>query len=149
MQHVSSQLSEHKKLYRRGFRNPLCGSGIRVVGDHIWIPELNREICRLALDKGAEYVNAQDEEGETALHRLSKAKDTTGSRFATLVNVLLSRGADLNLANCYGDRPLCLTIWKTRPIESAIQPHSECRRRQECDSFIGQDEDSARSHARV
>lgn len=45
-----------------------------------WKSNLERIIDRLALDEDAEYVNAQDAEGNTALHHLLETKDAYAKR---------------------------------------------------------------------
>lgn len=87
-----------------------------------WRSELDKIIYRLALDQDAEYVNARDDGGETALHHVAKAKNTALSSFQTIVNVLLSRGADPNLADRHGETPLCLAIRNFMPVDSMIKP---------------------------
>lgn len=87
-----------------------------------WRSELDKIIYRLVLDEDADYVNARDERGETALHHVSKAKNTASSSFQTIVNVLLSRGADPNRADWHGETPLCLAIRNFTPVDSVIKP---------------------------
>lgn len=87
-----------------------------------WKSNLERIIDRLALDEDAEYVNAQDAEGNTALHHLLETKDAYAKRSESLVNILLSRGADPNIPNCRGETPLWLAIRSIAPVDSVIQP---------------------------
>lgn len=88
-----------------------------------WRWALDKIIYSLALDADAEYVNAQDEEGETALHHVSKARGQTALRLNTLVHVLLSQGADTNLVNRRGETPLFLAIRnRFAPINSLVRP---------------------------
>lgn len=87
-----------------------------------WKSELEEIIDTLALDEDAEYVNAQDAEGNTALHHLLETTDAYAKRSKTLVIALLSQGADPNMPNCRGETPLWLAIQNTAPIDSVIQP---------------------------
>lgn len=87
-----------------------------------WKSKLEKIIYRLALDEDAEYVNVQDTEGNTALHYLLETKNAYAERSRTLVNILLSRGADPNTANSRGETPLWLAIRNVAPVDSVIQP---------------------------
>lgn len=71
-----------------------------------WMLELDKIIYRLALDESDRYVNSQDGDGKTALHHLAEAKNTPAYRLHTLVNVLLSRGANPNLHDSHGRTPI-------------------------------------------
>lgn len=105
---------EHPKGFARSYRFDLD-----------WRWALDKIIYSLALDADAEYVNAQDEEGETALHHVSKASGKAALRLNTLVHVLLSQGADTNLVNRRGETPLFLAIqnkFAIAPINSLVRP---------------------------
>ena len=59
------------------------------------------DICRYLLDTcGAQSVNAQDINGDTALHRAAEAGHLE------VVRVLLEFGADLSIKNNKGETPL-------------------------------------------
>lgn len=87
-----------------------------------WKSELDKIIYRLTLDGDAEYVNAQDADKKTALHYVAEAMKTDPDRLSTLVNILLSRGADPNLADRHGNTPLWVAISNSSPIDSVILP---------------------------
>ena len=64
---------------------------------------LGRDTVIKILDKGAD-VNAQDNEGNTVLHRAVRLKDRD------LIELLLDRGAEINKRNNAGETPLmCAT----------------------------------------
>lgn len=111
-------LSESRRGDLPGFPRPL--QDFENTGD--WILELDKVIYRLALDEDAEYVNAQDTEGTTALHYLLERKDTDPDRTRILINVLLSRGADPNMPDNGGDTPLWLAIRNAASVDSVVQP---------------------------
>lgn len=102
----------------RGFPAPLS----QFYPTMSWRLELEKIIYRLALDANAESVNAQDAEKKTALHYLSGAGDMDPKRLSTFTNLLLSRGADPNLADCNGNTPLWLAISNSAPIDAMILP---------------------------
>lgn len=87
-----------------------------------WMAELEDIIYPLALDGDADYINAQDADGKTALHYLTEGLDIGPHTFQNLLNIFLSRGADPNLADSHGDTPLWLAISKSTPIDSKILP---------------------------
>lgn len=101
-----------------GFPPPIHVSDL--AGD--WKSRLGKIIHRLALDEDAEYVNAQDVEGKTALHYLVQTKDTDLHRSNILVNVLLRRGADPNLPDRHGETPLWFAIRNAASLDLVIQP---------------------------
>lgn len=111
-------LSESRRGDPPGFPRPL--QDFEFTGD--WILELDKVIYRLALDEDAEYVNAQDPEGRTALHYLFERKNADPDRTRILVNVLLSRGADPNMPDDGGNTPLWLAIRNAASVDSLVQP---------------------------
>lgn len=111
-------LSESRRGDPPGFPRPL--QNLEFTGD--WILELDKVIYRLALDEDAEYVNAQDTQGKTALHYVLARKDADPDRTRILINVLLSRGADPNMVDSLGNTPLWLAIRNAASVESVVQP---------------------------
>lgn len=87
-----------------------------------WVEDLATIIYQLALDGDAEYLNTPNEEGKTAMHQLAKAKNTSSPMFGSLVNLLLSRGANPNLTDHHMETPLCSAISNNMPIDSVIEP---------------------------
>ncbi|KAG6358671.1 hypothetical protein INS49_012189 [Diaporthe citri] len=104
-----------------GFRVPFQVSDLA----EDWKSKLEKIIYRLALDEDAEYVNAQDAEGRTALHYLAETKNTDSQMSNTLVNVLLSRGADPNLPDCHGETPLWLAVRNAASVNLVVEPLME------------------------
>lgn len=103
-----------------GFPKPLLGSKY----DYDWMWELETIISRLALDGNAEYVNTQDTDGRAALHHLAEAKHVAVQRLHTLVNLLLSRGANPDLPDIHGQTPFQLALSCGAPFPG-IEPPPE------------------------
>lgn len=108
-----------------GFPQPIYVS--ELAGD--WKSKLEKIIYRLTLDEDAEYVNAQDAEGKTALHYLLGTKDIYPGRSKVLVNVLLDRGADPSIPDCHGETPFGLAIRNCASVHSVILPLSKAGER--------------------
>lgn len=88
-----------------------------------WRAELDKIIYRLTLGVGPWYINSRDVEGKTALHYVAQAaKDISSSRLRTLLDLLLSRGADPTLADYRGMTSVLQAILNSAPVDSMIQP---------------------------
>lgn len=109
-----SHISSKAKRLPEGFPRPKHNGNAPLP---YWRSRLCEIILELACDQDDEYVNARDDEGETALHYVSKTKDIESSSFQSIVDVLLTRGADPTLEDRNGETPLCIAIRNPTPVD--------------------------------
>lgn len=89
-----------------------------------WMAEVERIVQCLARDADAKYLDVQDTEGNTALHYLA----ATGLRkVSSLVQLLLSKGANPRIRNQNGEMPV-FDIFGTY-FQHHMEPHGTSFRR--------------------